>query len=353
MVAVGAAVVVALAGTQAFLHFNPYYSLAPGTALEVGQLITVPSGLAHPGRKDAIFLTDVLVTKVGVFNLVDDLFKANVALTPAVEITGGAPSNQVNQQNLLEMSDSKRNAEVAALRRLGYNVPEHNDGAVVVQVSPHSAAAAANILVGDNITALDGVGTPTAAALVSAVHAHHPGDTVGLTVSQGVGKAPVTDKVTLGARLDPTTAKEVAYLGIATGTLQSFNLPVSIKVNSLGIGGPSAGLAFTLGIIDQLAPGSLTGGLKVAATGTIDPLGNVGDVGGVAQKTIAVRNAGATVFLVPPQEYKVALDHAGQHLKVFAVSSLNQALDILHRLGGSALPSVPTATAAGSSPPGA
>ncbi|MGH9301620.1 MAG: YlbL family protein [Acidimicrobiales bacterium] len=329
-------VVLALIGTQVYLHFNPYYSLAPGTALEVGQLITVPANLTHTDRKGAVFLTDVSVTKVGAFNLIADWFSSNVALVPAVTITGGVSPHQSNQQNVLEMTDSKRSAEVAALRRLGYQVAEHDGGAVIVQVAPNSSASG-QLRVGQIITAVDNVATPTAQAVVKAIVGHKPGDVIVLSVSGGPGQTSNIIRITLGSRVD-SSGRRVAFLGIGVGTQQSFKLPVSISVNSLSIGGPSAGLAFTLGIIDKLTPGSLTGGLKVAATGTIDPAGMVGDVGGVAQKTIAVRNAGATVFLVPPQEYKVALDHAGPHLRVFAVSSLNQALDVLHRLGGSTVP---------------
>ena len=89
-----------------------------------------------------------------------------------------------------------------------------------------------------------------------------------------------------------------------------------------------------MGIIDKLSGGDLTGKRIVAATGTIDPAGDVGDVGGVAQKTIAVERAGATVFFVPPQELAVARSTATPQLHVYAVSSLTQALRILQRLGG-------------------
>ena len=90
----------------------------------------------------------------------------------------------------------------------------------------------------------------------------------------------------------------------------------------------------TLGLIDTLAGGHLTGGHTVAATGTIDPLGNVGDVGGVAQKTIAVERAGATVFFVPTPELAAARSKATSSLRVFAVNTLGQVLSDLEKLGG-------------------
>ena len=100
------------------------------------------------------------------------------------------------------------------------------------------------------------------------------------------------------------------------------------------IGGPSAGLAMTLGIMDKLSSGRLTGKRIVAATGTIDQNGSVGDVGGVAEKTMAVERAGATVFFVPSVEFQAAESKATPQLHVYAVNNLNQVLRILKRLGG-------------------
>ncbi len=107
-----------------------------------------------------------------------------------------------------------------------------------------------------------------------------------------------------------------------------------MTIDPQGIVGPSAGLAFTLGLIDKLDPYSLTGGKVVAATGTMALDGTVGDVGGVPQKTYAVEDAGATVFFVPTQEYKTALAHANSSLKVVEVSNVCQAVDWLLAHGG-------------------
>jgi Lon-like protease len=105
-------------------------------------------------------------------------------------------------------------------------------------------------------------------------------------------------------------------------------------VHTQNIGGPSAGLAMTLGIMDKLSTGRLTGNRIVAASGTIDPNGNVGDVGGVAEKTIAVERAGATVFFVPSVELKVAQSKATPQLHVYGVRNLDQVLRDLKHLGG-------------------
>ena len=132
-------------------------------------------------------------------------------------------------------------------------------------------------------------------------------------------------------------------LGIDSEDQVDYTYPFPVKIDVTNIGGPSAGLAMTLGVIDALTNGSVTGGHTVAATGTIDAQGDVGDVGGVAQKTVAVENAGATIFLVPPQEYKAALSKVRPGLHVYAVSTLDQALAVLEAHGGK-VPPAPSAS---------
>src|SRR6185295_14967049 len=118
----------------------------------------------------------------------------------------------------------------------------------------------------------------------------------------------ITQSVKLAARDDGT-----ALIGIAPGTRADakFDFPVNVDIDSGSVGGPSAGLAFTLGVIDALTPGELTGGQKVATTGTISLDGSVGAVGGVKQKTVTVERAGAKVFLVPASEADEARAAAG------------------------------------------
>jgi PDZ domain-containing protein len=131
-----------------------------------------------------------------------------------------------------------------------------------------------------------------------------------------------------------TSARAKGFLGVETATQQDFSIPLAVSINTQDIGGPSAGLAMTLGVLDALSGGHLVGDKTIAATGTIAPDGAVGDVGGVPQKTIAVERAGATVFLVPPQELAAARSKATPSLHIYAVSTLAQALSVLERLGG-------------------
>jgi len=186
-------------------------------------------------------------------------------------------------------------------------------------------------------------------SLIHALYGLTPGTKAGLTVEESsindVGQfvtgPTVTKSVTLGTPpkglVDTgcgTPTKPTAYLGIQPQTQQDWQFPVKVTVHTQNIGGPSAGLSMTLGIIDKLSSGRLTGNRIVAATGTIDQYGDVGDVGGVAEKTIAVENAGATVFFVPTVELKAAESKATPQLHVYAVKNLSQVLSILKRLGG-------------------
>jgi PDZ domain-containing protein len=106
-------------------------------------------------------------------------------------------------------------------------------------------------------------------------------------------------------------------------------LPIDIKLQVDSIGGPSAGLAFSLGIIDKLSDKNLAGGKKIAATGTIDDSGKVGKIGGVLQKVFSVRRDGATLFLIPKANCSELKDHIPSELLVAPVTSLDDAIKVL------------------------
>jgi PDZ domain-containing protein len=244
---------------------------------------------------------------------------------------GSSKPSQLNEVNAVQMQTSTQTAVIVALQELGYTVPVQNIGAEVNAVSAKSPADG-HLIPGDVVIALDGTPTPTSEALVTAIQAHKPGDEVKLSVQPPSGPVRV-EAITLGTS-PPGLGTPHAFLGIQTSTKQHATLPVDVTIDPGNVGGPSAGLAFTLGVMNELQTGDLAGGHTVAVTGTIEPDGTVGDVGGVAQKTAAVRKAGAIAFLVPPGEYKTAVQHAGSHLKVIQVSSVDQALNALASLGG-------------------
>ena len=320
-----------------------YYALEPGSAQSVQQFITVPSDKSHPVIHP-VLLTDVRIGRVTALTYLFYKLQGDTALEQVDAVTGGTPPSQLTAQGTLEMSQAEDDAKAAALTRLGYTVKATPTGAVIFGTFPGTPAYGL-LQVGDVVTAVNGVATPSAQALTTALSHYRSGQTIVLTVLRGGAGAPVRVPVTLkSTEVDLGGGQKARLnLGIEPEDQVDFTYPFPVKIDVTDIGGPSAGLAMTLGVVDALTNGSVTGGHTVAATGTIDSQGDVGDVGGVAQKTVAVENAGATIFLVPPQEYKAAMSKVRPGLQVYAVSTLDQALRVLAQHGGK-VPPVPVGT---------
>lgn len=331
LVAIG--VVLVAAFIAASVITVPYDELVPGQAQAVSELITVPPGKGHPVH-GKVLLTDVgLVENLHLIALLPAWLDSDATLVKTADLTGNLPNAEFNDEGTVDMAESQLTAKAVAFRQLGYSVPERDAGTTVYGLEPGTPGYRA-LSVGDVITSVDGVATTNWVALVAAIRSHKPGQVVTLQVGSIAHPTPghsVSLRLTSG--LDQ--GKVVPLVGIvAMGTQPVYDLPFPISINSDQIGGPSAGLAWTLGILNTLSGGHLTGGLTIAASGTIRPDGSVGDVGGVAQKTVAVERAGATVFFVPDVEVSVARSKATPNLKVFGVASLGQALRDLRTLGG-------------------
>ncbi|HEY7948748.1 MAG TPA: PDZ domain-containing protein [Acidimicrobiales bacterium] len=320
----------------------PYTALVPGDALPVGGLITVPAGHRN-ATHGKVLLTDVGVNSLRYIGYwFARLFPdRNDTIVPTRALTSNLPVSEFDLQGTVDMAESQLTAESVALRQLGYSVPEHDVGVTLYVIAPGSPASRA-LQVGDVVTSIDEKPTTNPAALQAAVRRHQPGDAVTLRVGSIMHPTP-GHNVTVRLASTSEKGKTIPFLGIggvpsvqftAMGTQPVYDFPFPVSINSDNIGGPSAGLAFTLGIMNALGNGNLTGGRIVAASGTIHPDGTVGDVGGVQQKTVAVDRAGATIFFVPGPELAIARAMAGPHLKVFAVSSVDQALADLEHLGG-------------------
>ena len=316
----------------------PYYLLSPGDTFRTQNLITVKGAPTYP-QKGAIAYVTVSVTSrpATALQWAWAHLDSSVTIAPADEIV---PPNQTPSQNLQEnfreMADSKTSASVVALEHLGYHVQASGTGAGVAALGKGTPASKV-LHAGDTIVAVDGKPVHLAEDLVAIIHAHKPGDSVAITIDPAPTKtdkkpAAVTETVTLAT--NPKDSSQ-AYLGVALETrdLKFPDLPVTISVSTPDVGGPSAGLAFTLGIMDVMTKGSLTGGHKVATTGTMDVDGNVGPIGGMHQKVLAVKASGASEFLVPSSEAAEARKYAGS-LKIVPVDTIDQALAALTALGG-------------------
>lgn len=309
----------------------PYYALAPGSARGVTDLIVAEGTDTYPPEGE-VLLTTITLTKVTPVEALTGWLRSDVDIVPQEQILPPDTTDEDYRRfNVQEMDDSKQTAIVVALRRLGYQVTEQGQGALIERVLPQFPANG-RLEPGEVITAVDGKPVALVQEATAAIGAHQAGETVRLEVASVDGTSTRTVDVPLAA--DPEQGGK-PVLGVFLRTSKrTFEMPIEVDIKSGSIGGPSAGLAFTLGVIDQLTPRELTGGRKVAVTGTIEIDGRVGDVGGVAQKTAAVRKAGADVFIVPAGEYEDALSRAGDELQVIKVATLQEALEALENLGG-------------------
>jgi PDZ domain-containing protein len=307
----------------------PYYLISPGEARGVAELIKLKgdSAKVYPPKGKILFTTVSLIGDVNVFQALSGWINKEVQVIPEKQITGGAPRQEVRQVNIQAMVDSKLTATKVALERLGYRVSVTGDGALVTLVSPGDPADG-QLQIGDVIRSVDGETVSLHDQVVSRVRQHKPGDVVAI----GFRRGGADKSVALRSIAGPDGAARIG-VQLQTNDLK-YDFPVDVSIETGLVGGPSAGLAFTLALIDDLTEGELTGGRKVAVTGTIDSDGNVGPVGGVAQKTVTARQAGAIAFLVPPAEEKEAQVFAGK-MQIIPVKTLADALSALHRLGGS------------------
>jgi PDZ domain-containing protein len=239
------------------------------------------------------------------------------------------------------MTSSQQIATTVALEKLGYDVSITGTGAIADRVVAGSPARGA-LRLDDVIVAVDGEPVTRADQVGELVREREPGDTVRFTVDRGDRTLDV-DVTTTEAEDGPHRGD--AFVGIQVVTRdEQVDFPIDVEIDAGRVSGPSAGLAFTLAVLDEMTPGNLTGGDDVAVTGAITLDGSVTEVGGVAQKAVAARDAGARLMLVPRPEVDLARERAGD-MPVAGVRTLDDALRALRRHGGDPLqtPALPAA----------
>ncbi len=221
------------------------------------------------------------------------------------------------------MQGAKLSAIYQAMSKLGYSATMTGGGVFVDQVITRSPADG-QLSVGDTITEMNGNPIHTVDDLTRFMKQAKPGETVKITVDRiGVSSDKVVH-VTLGKT--ERAGAQAPFLGIYMETHPNYDFPFNVEFDTGNIGGPSAGLALTLTLIDRLSPKGLTRGNDIAVTGTIQPDGSVGPIGGIRQKVAAVEDAGVHYFVVPAANAKDARTAAGSKLKIIPVSSLDEAL---------------------------
>lgn len=305
----------------AFPGMESQYILLPDVAHPVAPLVQVQG--ARPRKPGSLFFVDVIERRASTLEALFPSLHSHATLVPASAIVPPCASDaQAEAAALQEMAFSQRVAAAVALRKLHYNVVVKPTGVIVSQLIAGTHAPC-NLQPTDVIVAVDGTPTPTAASLHAALGHVEPGAVVKLRVRRG-------DR-TLTVPVRTVDEQGRALVGFVPNQAATIKLPIRVAIDSSGIGGPSAGLAFALEVMQKLGRNVLHGH-RVAATGEMELNGTVTPIGGVKQKTYGVRQAGADVFLVPAgQNARDARRYAGP-VRVIAVRNLNQALHALATL---------------------
>jgi PDZ domain-containing protein len=256
---------------------------------------------------------------------------------------------------LESMRTSEQVAQYVALKAVGYDVTivpgdvlisemvclvANDEGTECLESSPSDEM----LDPGDRLLEVDGATLDNVDDLSAALADKQPGDTVEIRLERPeVGELTVT--VELTSAPDEPDRTIVGFLPFDT---QRVELPFELDIDTGAIGGPSAGLAFTLTLIDELTAGELTGGQNIAVTGTIELDGTVGAIGGLRQKAAAVAQAGVDVFLVPAAQGEADIERArragGDGLLIIPVATVDEALAALEEHGGAPIDAVPIAT---------
>lgn len=319
----------------------PYAVEMPGPTTDVlgnqdgTPLITI-SGAETYASSGELRLTTISATGTpdypsSVANVLRGWLSAADVVVPTERIVPtGQTQQQIDQTNQQEMTSSQENATVAALVQLGYTVP----ATLTVAGTVDGTDAAAKLHEGDVLTSIDGTPLPDYQTLMDTLAKVTPGATIQVGVTRD--GQPVEVPVVTGARGDGQGALIGVYVD------PDFDFPVDVKIRIDGVGGPSAGTMFALGIVDELTPADEANGQHIAGTGTMDVSGNVGAIGGIRQKMIGAARDGATWFLAPQGNCDEVVGHVPDGLRVVRVATLKDAVDAMTAIGAGTADSLPT-----------
>ena len=320
----------------------PYVILQPGPVTntlgngpEGKPLITVAGKTTYP-TTGALDFTTVAVLggptrPINAWDWIGGQFDKTNAVVPEGEIfPKGVTSKEADHESAAEMADSQQEAIAVALRALGQSVPS----VVTIGELTKDSPAKGVLRPDDIVVSIDGKPATTPDSVRAAVRAHKPGEVAAFTVRRG-GK-----ELVLNVRTANVAGK--AVVGILLRT--QFVFPTKVSINAGDVGGPSAGLMFSLAVYDKLTPGSLTGGANIAGTGTIDSAGNVGPIGGIQQKLVGASRGKAAWFLAPADNCKEVAGHVPAGLRVVKVATFTQARDAVEAIAAKRGSSLPTCT---------
>jgi Lon-like protease len=313
--------VLALIGLVLALNFYrlPVVALSPGPMEDVLARLKVEGSRVY-GSEGKLYLTSVGIDdNVRFYEALLDMANRDVELLPRERLyPEDQDTTEIDEENAVLMDRSKETATVVALREVGYRIEP--SGVEITQVVS-GAPADGRLAAGDRILAADGRAVDSIEEVRAAITRHRSGERVAFRVRRGQAEKNVSVPVRL--------ADNQPRVGILLRDLFP-DLPVKVTIETENnIGGPSAGLMFTLSIIDKLTPEDLTGGRRIAGTGEIALDGSVGPVGGVAEKLIAVRRLGVTTFLIPAGNCASVRGRIPDGLRLVKVAKIGDALRFL------------------------
>ena len=318
----------------------PYVILGPGPTLNTlgkdssGQpLITISGHASYPttGHLNLVTVSyqGCAGNRFNIFTALVAWLNPHQAVVPEGEICpAGQTQKQTQEQDTQEMTSSQSTATAAALTQL--HIPYSTQ---VVVVQPQKGFPAYGVLkAGDVITKVDGQPVTSQGGLTRLVYAHPAGSTLTLTVVRdGQGR-----QVQVGTR------QSGGHPVMGVQITEQYKFPFQVKISVGDIGGPSAGMMFSLGVIDKLTKLDLTAGRFIAGTGEITARGQVQPIGGIQQKMVGARNAGATIFLTPAANCADTKGAVPAGLRLVKVSTLDQAVTYLEALKSGHPTSVPS-----------
>jgi len=317
----------------AFATPVPYVALGPGptynTLGEVGgtPVIDIKGTRVFPTDGHLDLTTVGVQPSLTMAEALRDWFDRDLAVVPRDAVyPPGKSDSEVNAENTRSMVRSQSSATAAAARQLGFDTVRVQVGAVA-----DGSPAAGRLEPGDVLLSIDGALVTDEARLRALIAAGGVGKALQVRYERK-GAAATTVITTAAAAEDASRP----VIGISPAEV-AVDLPFKVNITLQEVGGPSAGLMFTLGILDKLGAPSLTGGKYIAGTGEISADGTVGPIGGIPQKLIAARAKGAVAFLVPQANCAEAVTRAPAGLALLKVADLKGALDSLAalRAGGS------------------
>ncbi|MFZ9165204.1 MAG: S16 family serine protease [Ilumatobacteraceae bacterium] len=331
--------------TSSLVKIN-YWEVAPGSAEEVASRFSFDkNALSQVTRYETsapILFVTAYGSKLSALDALVGVLDPDVDVLNREEKFGTITPSEQRRLGFQAMASAKQIAEYVALNRLGYDVSIAYGKLIIERLvcedAPRPLSACLQLNPGDTITAFDGIEIPTLSDLMPIIADYSPGDVVEVTITPHKTTDSVTKKIELMVSPDDP---DRTIIGVWPADTRTVDLPFEVDIDTDSIGGPSAGLSFTLALLDELTAGELTGGVKVAATGTIDGDESIGAIGALRQKTVAVKASGATVFLVPsaqtPEELSAARRVAGSKLRIVPVANLTEALKVLEELGGTVI----------------